>query len=226
MAGDKPSRRREIGTDGLWTLCLSCGLITVTLGVSWLLVTWRVWRMAVNATTDVEPLDWIVVLGNRLLGSAISLYFSARLRRAEILYRKNPEARILIHGGRTSEGPFTEAGQGKSFLLQRGVPKAAIHTEDSSLYTLENLQNAKRLLPHTPEKPHVLVTSRHHLARCHTLAQGMQLPHVLCAAEDRWQWRPALLKRLWVEGFYLHWYWVGRIWSTLTRNRKSLARIT
>ncbi len=226
MNRGEPTRWQQIGADGAWTLCLSCLLIGATLGLSWLAMMLYVVFLAALSKANVSARDWIVVLGKRLLGSAVTREYATRLRRAELLYRDNPGARIMLLGGHTSEGPFTEAQQGRHFLLQRGIPAEVIQVEEQSLHTLENLQNVRQLVQSSVEQPIVLISSRYHLARSHILADGMGLQHRLCAAEDSLSWSPALLRRLLVESFYLHWYWVGRIWSTLLRNQKSLERIS
>lgn len=215
-----------MGLDGAWTLLLSCTLMVGTLGLSWLAMLLHVWRVASQTPTQLIPKQWIVVLGKRLLGATVTLEYAARLRRAETLYKTAPGAQILVLGGHTSEGPFSEAQQGQNYLRQRGVPVGDIQLEDHSLHTLENLRNARDLLAGRLDQPLTLVTSRYHLARSQALATGLGLPHQLCAAEDELVWCPALCRHLVVESFFLHWYWVGRLWSTWTRNRKSLARIT
>jgi hypothetical protein len=48
----------------------------------------------------------------------------------------------------------------------------------------------------------------------------------VCGAEPHFELAPRMVGRLLVEGFYLHWYHVGRIWSTVTRNQHCLRRIT
>ena len=215
-----------MGLDGVWTLILSCALLALTAGISWLFTLYKTWRVAVGTPAHADVHDWIVVLGKRLIGATVTMEYAGRLRRAKGLYDEQSNARIMVLGGYTSEGPFSEAQQGKNFRVARGVPETAVHTEDDSHHTLENLQNGRQLMAETLQHPLVLVTSRYHLARSATLASGMNLPVTLCAAEDQWQWSGYGFSRLLIESFFLHWYWTGRIWSTITFNRKSLARIS
>ncbi len=219
-------RLGHLGADGVLTLLLSCLLIICTLGLSWAIAFMRVYLMASRTTTQVKPHDWILVLGKRLLGATVTLEYATRLSRAENIYKADDCSRIMILGGYTSEGPFSEARQGLNYLLQRGLPAADIYTEDRSRHTLENLRNARDLMDGSVEKPLTLITSRYHLARSHALAAGFGLPHQLCAAEERLEPAVPLFWKMCVEAFFLHWYWVGRYWSLLTRNHKSLARIS
>lgn len=213
-----------MGADGAFTLFLSAGLILLTAGLSWLCMTlWVLW-CALTASNRIAPADWILVLGRQLLGSAVTLDFAARLDRAAAVAAAQPQARVLVLGGRTSEGPFSEAAQGRNYLLQRGLAAERIHMEDGSRHTLENLQQARGLLGDEPGRI-MLITSRYHLARSQILAAAQGLPVHPCAAESGFDWNLRSLTRLLQEGFYLHWYWVGRLWVGLSRNDKSLARL-
>lgn len=213
-----------MGADGAFTLLLSTAIVILSGGLSWLLVSLRVLQVALNTSNRVTPADWIMVLGKRLLGSTVTLDYAVRLNRAAALAKALPRARVLLLGGYTSEGPFSEAAQGKNFLIQRGLAAERIHCEDGSRHTLENLQEARELLGDEPGQL-LLVTSRFHLARSQVLAAGLGLDVQLCAAEPAFEFSPAALWRILLEGGYLHWYWVGRYWSSLTGNKKSLARI-
>lgn len=223
----KEKRRswRMIGADGAFTLFLSTLIILLTAGLSWLLACLRVLQVALTSSNRIAPADWILVLGRQLLGSAVTLDYAARLDRAVAVASSQPQARIMVLGGKTSEGPFTEADQGRRYLMQRGIDAGRIHMESGSLHTLENLQNAREQLGEQPGRV-LLITSRFHLARSCTLAAGLGLDVRPCAAESGFQWSLRRLARLLLEAAYLHWYWVGRAWASLTRNQESLARIS
>jgi uncharacterized SAM-binding protein YcdF (DUF218 family) len=107
-----------------------------------------------------------------------------------------------------------------------GLPADTLLIEEQSLHTLDNLRHARGLLDEDWAQSVVMVTSRYHLARSRTLARGLGLHPIVCAAEDRLRLDPLTLWRLVLETGYLHWYEVGRLWSRWTRNRHSLARIT
>lgn len=214
-----------MGADGAFTLMLSTGLILLTAGLSWLVMSLHVLQVARVTSNRTRPVDWILVLGRQLLGSAVTLDYAARLNRAAAIAAAQPRAQVLLLGGMTGEGPFSEAEQGRRFLIQRGLPAERIHTEDGSRHTLENLQEARKRLGESPGKL-LLITSRYHLARSQTLAAGLGLQAQACAAEAAFDWSAGKLCRIMLEGGYLHWYWVGHLWVSLTRRRSSLARIS
>ncbi|MCB1770259.1 MAG: YdcF family protein [Candidatus Competibacteraceae bacterium] len=219
------ARQLAMGWDGLGTLLLSNVLLLATLGLSGLWLFHRVWQIARRTPAQVAENDWVVVLGARLQQDQVSDEYACRLERAAALYHTDPRRRILLVGGLTG-GSVSEAERGRQFLVAMGLPAAALAIEDQSLHTLDNLRRARQLLGENKTHPFVLVTSRYHLARSGTLAQGLGLRPVLCAAEDRWSLHPLTLWRLALEAGYLHWYEVGRFWARWTRNRHSLTRIT
>ena len=218
-------RQQGMGWDGLAMLLLSNLLLLATLGLSGLWCLHRAWRIARDTPCAGVGGDWVVVLGARLQRDQVTPGHARRLRRAAALYRSDPRRRILLVGGRTG-GSVSEAERGREFLLELGIPASRLSIEDQSLNTLDNLRHARQLLADLRERPFVLVTSRHHLARSQVLARGLGLRPVLCAAEERLRRNPWTFWRLALEAYYLHWYAVGKTWSRWTGNRHSLARIT
>ncbi len=224
-----PGRRRQprfAGLDGWAMLVLSIALIGLTAGLSWLWQWGRVYRIARDTPCAVAPGGLILVLGRRLRHETVGREYAQRLERVRALYEQRAGAEILIVGGKTGAGRYSEAEQGQRFLLARGVPGHRIRLDDRSRHTLENLRHARATLGDRSQLPFVLVTSRYHLARSQALALGLNLRPLLCAAEERLRLDVPTLFQLLREAFYLHWYVVGKTWSQWTGNRKSLGKIT
>lgn len=215
-----------MGWDGLAMLALSNVVLLLTAGFSGAWMIYQVWQMARTTLCTADTVsEWVMVLGVRLRQGQIRRDYEHRLHRAAQLYQQNPQQRILLVGGYTG-GDISEAERGRRYLLDAGIPASALLIEDRSLHTLENLRNVRALLGTPQNGSFVLVTNRYHLARSQALAQGLGLQPILCAAEDRWQPTLAMLGRIGLEAYYLHWYAVGKAWSQWTRNRHQLARIT
>ena len=219
------ARQLGMGLDGLAMLALSNLALLATGGLSGLWLLGQVWRVARTAPATDDADGWIVVLGVRLQQDRIQPDYALRLHRAAALYRANPDRRILLVGGLTG-GSVSEATQGRRFLIEAGLPAACLVTEDHSLHTLDNLRHARQLRAEVREQPFTLVTNRYHLARSMAMAGGLGLQSNPCAAEDRLRLNPPMVGRLLLEAWYLHWYYVGRLWSRWTGNRHSLARIS
>ncbi|MDQ5911645.1 MAG: hypothetical protein QG599_3743 [Pseudomonadota bacterium] len=218
------ARQLEMGWQGLWTLLLSNMLLLVTLGLSGLWPLRRVWRTARDTPCQVVAGDWVIVLGMRLQHNQVSRDYACRLERAVVLYRADPQRRILLVGGQTGCRD-SEAARGREYLLARGLPAEALVVEEQSLHTLDNLRHARQLLEKYQTPSLVLVTSRYHLARSEALAQGLGLCPVLCAAEERLRLDLLTVWRLVVETAYLHWYEVYQRWAHWIGHRHSPAEI-
>lgn len=109
--------------------------------------------------------DAILLLGLKLTpdGSATQ-ELMLRIEKAAECYHKGMAPLIIPCGGQTPGTPVTEAAVMKQELIRLSVPEHAICPEDASQYTVENMRNARKLLPQT--KPRVLVvTSDYHALR-------------------------------------------------------------
>jgi uncharacterized SAM-binding protein YcdF (DUF218 family) len=217
---------RMIGSDGFATLLLSNLLIVLSSGLSLLCALRHVHQVARATGGTTRPVDLAVVLGFQLEGDQIPQEYARRLLRARELYERGCIRRILILGGRTGMNCLSEAEHGRRFLERRGIPRDRVLIEENSIHTLHNLRNARAISQELAAAPFVLVTSRYHLARSAAMASGLGLRPVLCAAENRLAHNSTTMLRLLREAWFLHWYFVGKVWSRWTRNRKSLAKIS
>lgn len=213
---------RLLGADGIWTLILALLVSFASAGVTLLLCLWRVFSYARRTSAYPTQIDGIVVFGNALRRGEVSPIFITRLDRALVLAHQFPQVPVIVLGGKTT-AQRSEAAAGRDYLVAQGLPESRIQLEESSRYTLENLQHAKRYLIHATQPS--FITSRYHLARVHDCAQSMQLPHQLVAAEDRWRSSLGNVLLVLRDAAYLHWYHVGRLWAEWTHNRRSLQRI-
>lgn len=221
MAG----KLKMLGMDGLFTFVLSNIVIVLTLGISLLPALIKVVKTAAHSSCQGNDCEYLLVFGLKLLNNKVTESYVSRLRRAYDISLVNPQVNILILGGTTQGNSISEARKGEEWLVQQGASRKYIQTEDQSLNTLENLKNARRLFTHVGSNV-CLITNRYHLYRISRLANGMSLAHSLCAAEGKWELSASTLGRTFIEAYYIHWYEIGRAWSYLTANKKSIERIS
>jgi uncharacterized SAM-binding protein YcdF (DUF218 family) len=219
-------RLGAIGTDGLFTLLLSNVVLAVTGGLTlgWPLL--HVVRTARNAPVMAPPGSVLMVLGMRLNKGEVTDDYARRLERVLRLYNDDSNRSILIVGGLTGASIVTEAARGSEYLISGGISSEKIFIEDSSRHTLENLRNARSLIGAKGFGKFTIITNRYHLARSLIIAKGLGMNPSLCGAEDDSKQAVTRLPRLLLEAYYIHWYRTGAFWSRLTRNRKSLKRIS
>lgn len=209
---------------------MSLALATLSaLGGLLLPVLYRLREVLRGATGDEpRPADAILVLGRRLEQDEPTEVFQARLAHAEELWRQGLAPRIIVAGGTTGEARRSEAEAGGLWLAARGVPRHAIHLEDRSQHTLENLFNVRAAMRESGWRTLVLTSDRLHLARAKATARGLNLS-VCCSpapAAPPHPGTPAWWKRAMVEAFLLHWYHVGMAYSRMIGSRRQLERVT
>ncbi|VAX22336.1 hypothetical protein MNBD_NITROSPINAE02-1397 [hydrothermal vent metagenome] len=216
-----------IGLDGLAMLALSNFIIVITGGLSFAWSTIHVFRVAKNSPSSVDSNETILVFGICLENGAPGGDYILRLDKAHKLLRQNESATIIILGGAKGPEDRSEAYEGRRYLINKGAPESRILIEDKSRNTLENLKEVRREHPLLIKKSlPIFVTNRYHLARCGALAEGLGIDNHLCSAEERLDFNLKTVALILKEGLYLHWYYVGKIFSTVTNNKTMLKRIT
>lgn len=78
-----------------------------------------------------------------------------------------PESRAVLCGGQGGDEPRTEAEAMRDYMVSRGADPERLILEDKSSSTIENIANAKRLLPEGASV--AVITNDYHLARARRL---------------------------------------------------------
>ena len=124
----------------------------------------------------MKPYDAILVLGLKLKENGMpEQALLDRVVLAAKLYQEGLSGLIIPCGGQTENTPVSEAKVMADTLMNLGVKKEHIHQEDKSLYTVENIRNAKAILQEMGiSNPRVvLVTSDYHAFRAAYMARSM-----------------------------------------------------
>jgi len=220
-----PKPFTAIGWDGVLTLFLSTIIIGVTAGVSYILTLLYAISFAKKSTITAQGSHHLLVLGMQLQNNEPNEYYKSRLDRAAACMHEDPSLVTILLGGITANANISEAQAGKQYLLNAGINESNIRIEDNSRHTLENLKQARDLLQLEDGKV-TIISNRFHLARVHSLANGFKITHRLCAAEEYLPINEVTLLRLLIEAFEIHWYYAGKAFAHLTRNKYMLNRIT
>lgn len=220
--------QRDIDKDGLWTMLLSCTIILFTAGISLFLTIAHTLKLAKNSSYSTDnSSDCYFLFGKKLANGTADIDYQRRLDKTLQLIQEQPHRLILLLGGVTSPGTVSEAAYGLRYLQQHGAPEAHnIQLEEQSKNTLDNLQNARRMLQQAQITQVTLISNRYHLARCQLIANSLKIKHKLCAAEATLKVNPTLLLKLLIEGIYIHWFIVGKYWARIIRSQRMLERVT
>ena len=136
-----------------------------------------------------ERLDWIVVLGCKLINGRPGRTLTRRLNAALACYRQHPEARLMVCGGKGEDEARSEAEAMAKFLVEQGLCPEEITLEDTSRTTAENLRNFLALTG-AADAAVAVVTSDFHMGRALNLArqEGLTNASGLPAKTPRISW--------------------------------------
>lgn len=128
------------------------------------------WRDdAAGATERVA--DAIIVLGAAQYAGRPSPVLQARLDHAFDLYRRGLSPYVVLTGGRRDGDTQSEAGAGRRYLTQRGVPVRALLWEDQGRTTFASMRHAADTLTRIDATSVLLVSDPFHMLRLSVLAR-------------------------------------------------------
>lgn len=187
----------------------------------------HVWRVARNTPCEAGEGDCLLLFGKHAPRGEPDREFGERLDRAAALWRTHPPRQLVLLGGGPPGVP-SEAEVARAGLLARGlVEESPWLLEAQSRDTLQNLLNARDLLRAGAIQGRViLLSSRHHLARCALFARQLGLDAEPVAAEERLRVGPRMLLRLAGEAGYVCLSDIGTRWARLIGSRRMLERVT
>lgn len=121
--------------------------------------------------------DALIVLGGGVRGERILLPLQLRLDAAISYMGKNPDAIIVVSGGKGFGEAVSEAYAMRSYLVQHDIPEAQILEEDQSTSTSENFKFSKKMLDGQLANGYSVgyVTNDFHVFRSMQLAKGVGL---------------------------------------------------
>ena len=125
--------------------------------------------------TDPAPAEAIVVLGAAQYDGRPSPQLAARLDHALALYSEGVAPIVMVTGGNQPGDRFTEAEASAEYLVDRGVPEAAIMREAAGHTTYESLDAAADQLLDAGLDAVVLVTDPYHSLRSRLIAEEVGL---------------------------------------------------
>ena len=112
----------------------------------------------------------IVVLGAQVYqDGSLSPQLELRMEAALEEYRRLPRV-IICCGGQGEKEPAPEGDVMRAWLIEKGVPKTDVFSENMSENTTQNLRYAARYLPQG-EKRITVITSDYHLPRALQMAR-------------------------------------------------------
>ena len=117
--------------------------------------------------------DALIVLGCGVKGDEPGTNLTERLDCAVEYHKKNPDAIIVVSGGKGDDENVSEAEAMKKYLTERGVPAEIIIKEDKATSTEENFLFSKMILDKYFEGHYriAFITNDFHIYRSATFAK-------------------------------------------------------
>lgn len=147
-------------------------LLLVVAGLYVALTTFEVWR--VGRASSTAKADAIVVMGAAQYDGRPSPQLAARLDHVVELWNLGVAPLVIVTGGNQPGDRFTEASASHDYLVDRGVPEAAIAEEANSHSTWEAFVNLRTLVEKfvipANTKSIVVVTDPFHSLRSRLIA--------------------------------------------------------
>lgn len=136
-------------------------------------VAFAVYRQA--RQSQLVPTDAIVVMGAAQYNGRPSPVLRARLDTALDAYQRGLAPFVIVTGGNQAGDAFTEAGTGRAYLVDQGLPADAILIEDESTNTEQSLRNVAAIARDQGIDSVLIVSDGFHLFRSKMIARDVGL---------------------------------------------------
>lgn len=128
--------------------------------------------------------DAIVVMGAAQYNGRPSPVLRSRLDTALDAYERGLAPVVILTGGNQAGDAFTEAGTGRDYLVDLGLPADAIRVEEESTNSEENLRNAAVIAEDEGIESVLIVSDGFHLLRSKMIARDLGLDAAGIAARS------------------------------------------
>ena len=117
--------------------------------------------------------DAVIVLGAAVHDGQVTLPLQQRLDTAVSYHEKNPDAIIIVTGGKGSQESVSEASAMEKYLIENGVAPDKIIKEEQATSTNENMKFSKAILDEYFEGDYkaVIITNHFHIYRGVSIAK-------------------------------------------------------
>lgn len=148
--------------------------------------------------------DYIVVLGSGINGTKVTPLLAARIEKGIDLLSSNPNAVLIMSGGR---GPGEDIAEGEAmaaYAVEQGVDQERVIVEAKSVSTQENLLFSRKLMEKENPKI-VIVTTAYHVFRALLLAKQQGIKCVGFGAKTKWYFTLNALLREFIGYLKITW---------------------
>lgn len=121
--------------------------------------------------------DVAIVLGAGTSNGKLSPIFIERINHAIYLYNNNRVQYIILTGGYGKGQTLADSEVAKSYTLAQGVPDEATYIDTKSQYTIENLEESKRIMDSLNLNSALIVSDPLHMKRSMVMAKNLKMEY-------------------------------------------------
>ncbi len=131
--------------------------------------------ISTGRSSTAGPADAIVVMGAAQYDGRPSPQLAARLDEVVRLWPDGYADVVVVTGGSKPGDRFTEAEASQRYLIERGVPEAAIVLENEGTNTQQSLESVAEILARDGRSSVIIVTDPFHSLRSRLIAEELDL---------------------------------------------------
>ena len=139
------------------------------IGLSGLLSAYLVWQFIAISRYGFHDegllADCAIVLGGAAWHDKPSPVFRERLNHAIKLYLEGRVEALVLTGGKGAGATYSEGEVAREYCLERNVPEEALFMEGNSTTTIQNLEEARKILAGQDFRSALVVSDPWHLKR-------------------------------------------------------------
>lgn len=146
---------------------------------------------SISKQDHIVEADYVIILGAGLEGDQLSKRLEKRLIKGLEYLKNNENSKVIVSGGQGEDEYISEAEAMGRYLLENGIEKDRISSEDRSTSTLENLLFSRRIIassidtsstdasntdtpnPQITDPKILIVTSDYHMYRAIMIAEQL-----------------------------------------------------
>lgn len=124
---------------------------------------------------DGQNADCAIVLGGAAWHNKPSPVFQERLNHAIKIYLEGRVGALVLTGGKGAGAPYSEGEVARDYCLERNIPEHALFMEGYSTTTIQNLEEAGKILDRQNFQSALVVSDPWHLKRGVLIAERQGL---------------------------------------------------
>ncbi len=143
-----------------------------------------------DGLTDKNEIAGIaVILGNKVNeDGTLSNRLRKRLECGLSLYKSQRVKKLIVSGGLGKEG-FYEGDKMRDFLIENGIPNAAIIVDNYGNNTLQTVENTLQIKDSLHFKSLIIVSQYYHVTRTKMLFRKSGFNNISSVSPDYFEWR-------------------------------------